>query len=90
MTGAMLAPELGDWATNPDRACADRDTELFFPKQGETKPAAVELCRRCPVRWDCLQYALAVSPPVYGIWGGTTETERRRMIRDRDRNKAAA
>lgn len=46
--------------------------------------AARDLCARCEVRAACLEYALAVGEP-YGIWGGMTEAERRRLLRSPDR-----
>jgi WhiB family redox-sensing transcriptional regulator len=62
-------------------ACGDVDPELFFPVAGRTGPAmrqakaAKAVCGRCPVRANCLSYALETMPE--GIWGGTTEEERR-------------
>lgn len=62
-------------------ACRDVDPDLFFPigTAGLTLAQVDEakaVCGRCPVRERCLQWALAVGP-VEGIWGGTTEGERR-------------
>lgn len=62
-------------------ACRDVDPDLFFPI-GTTGPTLVQIdeakavCARCPVRERCLQCALDVGQ-VEGIWGGTTENERR-------------
>lgn len=65
-------------------ACQTAEPEIFFPI-GEGSPhrndAALRYCRRCPVREECLHYALRV-PHTHGIWGGTDEEERR-MIRMR-------
>ena len=62
-----------------DRACVDVDPEVFFPPTNT--PAAVEyakqFCRRCPVLHDCRTWAVAHAE-TDGIWGGTTEPERRR------------
>jgi WhiB family redox-sensing transcriptional regulator len=78
-------------------ACNDLDTNLFFPA-GETGPAAVQIqqakaiCRACPVASKCLEFAL-VTHQDYGIWGGTTEDERRqirRQWRARQRAQRAA
>ena len=60
-------------------ACHGIDPELFFPisATGRSTPqinAAKAVCGRCPVREDCLSYALRVMPD--GIWGGTTREER--------------
>lgn len=59
--------------------CRDYDPELFFPI-GHSGPAtaqareAIEVCFACPVRSQCLDYAL--SQPVQGVWGGTTDIQR--------------
>jgi WhiB family redox-sensing transcriptional regulator len=61
-------------------ACFGADPELFFPI-GETGPAllqiaeAKEVCGRCPVRQQCLQWALDTDQNA-GVWGGLSETER--------------
>ncbi|GGS31405.1 transcriptional regulator WhiB [Streptomyces humidus] len=62
-------------------ACRDVDPDLFFPigTAGLTLvqiDEAKAVCARCPVRERCLQWALDVGQ-VEGIWGGTTESERR-------------
>jgi WhiB family redox-sensing transcriptional regulator len=68
------------------RACKDEDPELFFPIS-EVGPGAWQVaqakavCARCPVRSDCLAYALDNGLD-HGIFGGLTELERRQMIRD--------
>ncbi|WP_454325848.1 WhiB family transcriptional regulator [Streptomyces glaucescens] len=66
-------------------ACRDEDPDLFFPI-GTSGPALVQaeqakaVCRRCPVREPCLEYALD-SGQSLGVWGGTSETERRALQR---------
>jgi len=66
-------------------ACRDVDPTLFFPV-GVTGPAVPQIaeakavCRRCPVRLACLQYAL-VSYQEFGVWGGYDEEERRDLRR---------
>jgi WhiB family redox-sensing transcriptional regulator len=83
MTGQA---SLGGWAASG--ACQHSDPELFFPVTS-TGPAAVQLarakavCGRCPVRTECLEFALS-SAEAFGVWGGTTEDERR-LIRRRRR-----
>lgn len=69
-------------------ACADVDPELFFPRRGDntTVANAKAVCADCPVRVTCLEYAL-VNAEKFGIWGGKSERERRRM---RGARKAAA
>ncbi|MFQ5947741.1 MAG: WhiB family transcriptional regulator [Acidimicrobiia bacterium] len=61
-------------------ACRGVDPGLFFPgQQGDSGPA-LAICATCPVRVQCLEWALEVREP-YGIWGGTTERQRRRLLR---------
>lgn len=62
-------------------ACRDHDTELFFPlaEDGAEATAALFVCGTCPVRSQCLSYALEAGE--VGIWGGTTETDRRALRR---------
>lgn len=60
--------------------CAQTDPELFFPERGtNTAQRARKVCSNCPVRVECLSYALDMSENPHGIWGGTTERERARM-----------
>lgn len=67
--------------------CRGYDAALFFspgtPEVKEEKDAreakAKAVCRQCPVRQECLDFALANREP-YGIWGGLNETERRRLM----------
>jgi WhiB family redox-sensing transcriptional regulator len=72
-------------------ACRDEDPELFFPisMTGPGRAQAEEakaVCGRCPVRQECLEYALATGQES-GIWGGLTEDERRALRRARGRSR---
>lgn len=71
--------------------CRGLDVELFFPRQGDTATvrAAKEVCRGCTVRQACLQDALD-NDVKFGIFGGTSERERRRLRRQIKRNRAAS
>lgn len=60
--------------------CRDYDPELWFPISEESDDVATGHCRTCPVRAECLEYALDIG--AVGIWGGTT-TAQRRQIRAR-------
>ena len=77
--------EFGDQAWRSSAACRDVDTAVFFPV-GLTGPAiqlideAKVICRGCPVRLVCLQYALATHQDD-GVWGGYDEGERRDLRR---------
>lgn len=64
--------------------CAQVDPEIFFPDEGEKPFAAIEVCRRCPVRKQCLEWALREREP-YGVWGGTTAKRREELNRGRGR-----
>ena len=58
------------------------DPDLFFPERGASTKEAKEVCRGCVVREDCLEYALQ-NGEKFGIWGGMSERERRRIRRAR-------
>jgi WhiB family transcriptional regulator, redox-sensing transcriptional regulator len=64
-----------------DRAlCAQTDPEAFFPEKGGSTREAKRVCRSCEVRAECLEYALEHDER-FGIWGGMSERERRRLKR---------
>ena len=72
-----------DWMA--DAACRGSDSELFFPTRGDSArelAAARAVCAGCVVADDCLEYAL-VNRELYGVWGGLSERERRRIRRVR-------
>jgi len=62
-------------------ACSETDPDAFFPELGEPTAAAKRVCRSCPVRAECLQYALD-NHERFGVWGGLSERERRHLIRE--------
>ena len=62
--------------------CMGVDPDLFFPERGASTREAKEVCRGCVVRDDCLEYALD-NGEKFGIWGGMSERERRRLRRAR-------
>ena len=68
-------------------SCASEDPELFFPEPGADTSEARAICRSCPVRRMCLDYAIETHQK-FGIWGGMTENQRRRLRRDRDDHPA--
>jgi WhiB family redox-sensing transcriptional regulator len=63
-------------------ACRGVDPDIFFPISDEDALQAKAICAECPVREACLEWALATRERD-GVWGGATERERRRMIRQR-------
>ena len=75
--------EQDDWRENS--ACRDTDPDLFFPV-GTTGPAieqietAKAVCQECESRQPCLEFALTTNQDS-GIWGGTSEEERRKLRR---------
>jgi WhiB family redox-sensing transcriptional regulator len=74
--------------------CKGLDPELFMPEPGGNARAAKAICNGrpatsrdpgdapCPVRQECLDYAIQLPPPVYGVWGGKSERERRDIKRE--------
>ena len=58
------------------------DADLFFPDTLEGVRAAQEFCQSCPVCEDCLEFALEHRQD-HGVWGGTSERERRRIRTER-------
>lgn len=55
--------------------CAEVDPELWFPEKGGSAAPAKRICRQCPVRAECLAYALD-NHEWWGVWGGLTYRER--------------
>ena len=73
--------EEGDEPDWQERAlCAQTDPEAFFPEKGGSTREAKRICSGCEVRAECLDYALAHDER-FGIWGGLSERERRRLRR---------
>src|SRR5712691_10776513 len=72
---------LAEEQTWQERAlCAQTDPEAFFPEKGGSTREAKRICTTCEVRAECLEYALEHDER-FGIWGGMSERERRRMKR---------
>lgn len=81
----MFSPPAHPYDTNPDwqkdGLCTGQGPALWFPPRGtpiSQIAKAKAICRQCPIRQKCLDYALYHGDR-YGIWGGTTEMERRKM-----------
>ena len=73
---ALFAEAEESWQ---DRAlCAQTDPEAFFPEKGGSTREAKRICTGCEVKPECLEYALA-NDERFGIWGGLSERERRRL-----------
>lgn len=64
------------------RNCADQPPSVFFPNDGVGVDVARKICEGCEVRGPCLEYAI-VNRIDHGVWGGTSERQRRRIRRER-------
>ena len=88
---------LDEWHTELDPtfmrhgACVGADTNLFFPKRGDVPRKAIRVCNGtqyhppCPVKQQCLDYAMSLPATLVGVWGGTTQQDRRRLRYERDK-----
>jgi WhiB family redox-sensing transcriptional regulator len=89
----LASPAALSW--QDDAPCTQADPEAFFPEKGGSTRPAKRVCRGCDVRAECLEYALATDQG-YGVWGGMSERERRRLARaaagvpSRERERLAA
>jgi WhiB family redox-sensing transcriptional regulator len=70
--------EPADWRDSA--LCAQTDSDEFFPEKGGSTREAKKVCGACEVRTECLEYALSHDER-FGIWGGLSERERRRLKR---------
>ena len=68
-------------AWRSEALCVGLDTTLFYPEGKGKKAGGLTLCQRCPVRVDCLEYVMEaqISAEDYGVWGGTTPKQRRKL-----------
>jgi WhiB family redox-sensing transcriptional regulator len=76
--GSILPVEIQPWYEKA--ACLDKDADCFFPEKGGSTRAAKRICQTCSVQAECLDYALH-NDERFGIWGGLSERERRRLKR---------
>lgn len=67
----------GDWEDSA--ACRGAEPDVFFAPGGTQEHRAKVVCRSCPVRWECLAYALRHRVE-HGVWGGLTDRERRKLL----------
>ena len=75
-----LFSDEGAFAWQAEALCAQTDPEAFFPEKGGSTRDAKRVCLSCTVRTECLEYALAQDER-FGIWGGLSERERRKLKR---------
>jgi len=89
----VTGPDFLNITTSPEwmtgGVCAQVDPELWFPEKGGSTQQAKALCACCPVRPECLAYALAHDER-FGVWGGASERDRRRMKRTTTRPQGAS
>ena len=84
---AFVPPDEFRWMLRA--LCRGASPSEFFPSDGVGVEMARRVCERCPVREECLEYALEYRIE-HGVWGGASERERRRILRQRRLQKAAA
>jgi WhiB family transcriptional regulator, redox-sensing transcriptional regulator len=80
LTGGLLGGSDDDQGWQEAALCAETDPEAFFPEKGGSTREAKKICTGCEVRAECLEYALT-NDERFGIWGGLSERERRRLRR---------
>ena len=69
-----------DWMARGN--CRAVDPAVFFPSDGVGVEIARQICQGCPVKQQCLDYAIYHRID-HGVWGGASERERRRIARRR-------
>lgn len=81
-------PVIGTTEWMVQAACKDMGNEIFYPEKGGRSGEAKRVCNGCPVRVECLDFAMQWGSVPYdqGIWGGTTADERH-LIRKRRRGR---
>ena len=88
-----MATQTWEWGWQWRAACRGEDTGLFFPphhpevkdERLSRERRAKAICGVCPVRMECLEYAIRIREP-HGVWGGLNEIERRAMLRQLERD----
>ncbi|MGO1320102.1 MAG: WhiB family transcriptional regulator [Galactobacter sp.] len=78
LEGFVSEQEEGELGWQTEALCAQTDPEAFFPEKGGSTRDAKKVCSSCTVRQECLDYALD-NDERFGIWGGLSERERRRL-----------
>jgi WhiB family transcriptional regulator, redox-sensing transcriptional regulator len=68
--------------------CRKADPEVFFPPKGDAGKQAKDICAQCPVRAECLDYAIKADEK-HGIWGGLNRAERQRAPQARETRRSA-
>lgn len=76
-------------AWQAEGACRGLDPDLFFPQRGQSLTTARAVCAACPVKEECLDFAVEHHEE-FGVWGGSSERERRQLRRQRRAERPAA
>jgi WhiB family redox-sensing transcriptional regulator len=87
VSAEVTTARLGQWAQHA--LCAQTNSEIFFPAHDDPGTEAKQICRPCPVRRECLSFALT-NDERFGIWGGLDPEERRNLRRSLQRRKSSA
>ncbi len=82
IVGQDLSIAMENW--HEKARCKGWDPDIFYPDRGVPSASAKAICKECQVQADCLEYALTRDER-FGIWGGLSERERRKMYRERQR-----
>lgn len=83
-----LHPDESPQSWRSEALCTQADPEAFFPEKGQTGYAAKRICEECPVRPECLDFAMSVDD-LHGIWGGLSDRQRYREKKRRQGSVAA-
>lgn len=76
----LIDPDLDALLDTDDEALCRSEPDSFFPEKGGSTRKAKAVCRGCPLAVPCLEYAIDHGER-FGVWGGLSERERRRMRR---------
>jgi len=80
LPAALLAPIDAERPWVVFGACRGAEADAFFPMTRDATQQALVICASCPVRVECLDYALEARER-FGVWGGKTEKQRRQTLR---------
>lgn len=83
---SILGEVLGITPPEPwvaDALCPQSDPEAFFPEKGNQAQPARQICLQCPVRAECLDFAIRTGQR-YGVYGGFSDREREYLMRGRN------
>ena len=86
----MIASDRLAWMTAAACRAPGIDPGVFFPGRGEDYARAKAICEACPVRAQCLDYAMTPPREKHGIWGGLSERGRRSLARRQAHARKAA